>query len=463
LVDKYDIIYHFNQNQYDSLISFVYNIGNIDGLTKYGTRTIEEISSSFLDYIYDKEGNPVSINRRNKEKELFDKPINRTITNKIKITHYQPCGSSYIFCAILTCEDDPNNQNNNNFYIPYQDIGVIYYDPKNGNTMKTECYSYQKGSIICQPYYPIEKGEYIIKLINNGYFDNGMMVLPFDLSNDMYPEENNEEEDRRVKIYKTFNQLPIFKAYSTINGLYGNFYFYNSIISLYNKTEIIKDKYPIDVELVFCYLDNGCSIDNKYQIECNITKMTEDLYEIKNYDKGEYLLKCKGIINTNVYNIENFGNHIEIRYKIGESSIQDIEIGLLFYSDFRKQPPRDILEITSFNYEYNPTEGNIFYFFGNTLYNEEIRNIGSSSNLINFDICFSGGYYGRIISSKCFLYNNDLNKFVIKCYLIKNNDNIILSYARMRNIFINEDNNEYDLILPFELTFKKEIKKNINI
>ena len=233
--------------------------------------------------------------------------------------------------------------------------------------MKTECYSYQKGSIICQPYYPIEKGEYIIKLINNGYFDNGMMVLPFDLSNDMYPEENNEEEDRRVKLYKTLNQLPIFKSYSTMNGLYGNFYFYNNIISLYNKTEIIKDKYPIDVELVFCYLDNGCSIDNKYQIECNITKMSEDLYEIKNYDKGEYLLKCKGIINTNVYNIENFGNHIEIRYKIGESSIQDIEIGLLFYSDFRKQSPRDILEITSFNYEYNPIEV-IFFILLEILY-----------------------------------------------------------------------------------------------
>ena len=76
LVDKYDIIYHFNQSQYDALISFVYNIGNIDGLTKYGSRTIEEISSSFLDYIYDKEGNQVLINRRNKEKELFDKPIN---------------------------------------------------------------------------------------------------------------------------------------------------------------------------------------------------------------------------------------------------------------------------------------------------------------------------------------------------------------------------------------------------
>ena len=47
LVNKYDIIYNFNQNQYDALVSFAYNIGNIDGLTNYGTRTIEEISSHF--------------------------------------------------------------------------------------------------------------------------------------------------------------------------------------------------------------------------------------------------------------------------------------------------------------------------------------------------------------------------------------------------------------------------------
>ena len=51
LVNKYDIIYNFNQNQYDALISFVYNIGNIDGLTNYGIRTIEEISFNFLSYV----------------------------------------------------------------------------------------------------------------------------------------------------------------------------------------------------------------------------------------------------------------------------------------------------------------------------------------------------------------------------------------------------------------------------
>ena len=89
LVDKYNILYHFNQNQYDALISFAYNMENIDGLTDYGTKTIEEISSSFLDYVNDKEGNNVYENRRQKEKELFDRPINWIVKSTLKIVHYE--------------------------------------------------------------------------------------------------------------------------------------------------------------------------------------------------------------------------------------------------------------------------------------------------------------------------------------------------------------------------------------
>lgn len=74
LVEKYNKKYNFNQNQFDALVSFVYNIGSIDQLTANGTRTIEEISSKIP--AYNKAGGCVLKGlerRRNEEKALFDK------------------------------------------------------------------------------------------------------------------------------------------------------------------------------------------------------------------------------------------------------------------------------------------------------------------------------------------------------------------------------------------------------
>lgn len=118
------------------------------------------------------------------------------------------------------------------------------------------------------------------------------------------------------------------------------------------------------------------------------------------------------------------------------------------------------MEITSFTYEFNQNKGNIFKFYGNSLNKKEIRNIGSSTHLVNFNINFNGGYYYNYIQSKCFLYKDGSNHFVIQCYL-KNliNDDIILSSVGMEKIFINEQNNEYDIILPFEFALNMEIKK----
>ena len=74
LVNKYDSIYHFTQNQFDALVSFCYNIGSIDQLVKRGNRTISEISEAILLYnkVDDKILNGLVL-RRKREKELFDK------------------------------------------------------------------------------------------------------------------------------------------------------------------------------------------------------------------------------------------------------------------------------------------------------------------------------------------------------------------------------------------------------
>lgn len=74
-VNKYNNVYNFNQNQFDALVSFCYNVGNIDQLTDKGARSIKEISEKIL--AYNKSGGKVIkglTNRRKKEQELFNTP-----------------------------------------------------------------------------------------------------------------------------------------------------------------------------------------------------------------------------------------------------------------------------------------------------------------------------------------------------------------------------------------------------
>lgn len=71
-VNKYNPKYNWSQNQFDALVSFCYNIGNIDGLTANGTRSINEIAAKITSY--NKAGSkvlPGLTNRRNAEKQLF--------------------------------------------------------------------------------------------------------------------------------------------------------------------------------------------------------------------------------------------------------------------------------------------------------------------------------------------------------------------------------------------------------
>ena len=73
-VNKYNRKYGFTQNEFDALVSFCYNVGNIDGLTKNGTRTKAQIADKFLAYSYSG-GKFIKglYNRRVKERKLFNK------------------------------------------------------------------------------------------------------------------------------------------------------------------------------------------------------------------------------------------------------------------------------------------------------------------------------------------------------------------------------------------------------
>ena len=78
-VNKYSG-YGWNQNQYDALVSFAYNVGNIDGLSNNGKRSVAEISAKLSEYVYSGgvklEG---LVRRRAAEKGLFDSPVTAAV------------------------------------------------------------------------------------------------------------------------------------------------------------------------------------------------------------------------------------------------------------------------------------------------------------------------------------------------------------------------------------------------
>ncbi len=75
-VMKYDAKYHWNQNQFDAMVSFCYNIGNIDQLTDKGARSIDTIARKILLYVKDNGKVLKGLQRRRQaEHDLFVMPV----------------------------------------------------------------------------------------------------------------------------------------------------------------------------------------------------------------------------------------------------------------------------------------------------------------------------------------------------------------------------------------------------
>lgn len=74
-VSEYRKKYKFSQNEFDALVSFAFNIGNINQLTKYGKRNKGQIADAIL--LYNKAGGKVLnglVKRRKAEHDLFVSP-----------------------------------------------------------------------------------------------------------------------------------------------------------------------------------------------------------------------------------------------------------------------------------------------------------------------------------------------------------------------------------------------------
>lgn len=86
-VMSYDKKYNWNQNEFDALVSFAYNIGSITQLTANGTRTKKQISEKIL--AYDKAAGKMLAGltrRRQAEKALFDKTVTKSTDTSKKST-----------------------------------------------------------------------------------------------------------------------------------------------------------------------------------------------------------------------------------------------------------------------------------------------------------------------------------------------------------------------------------------
>ena len=76
LVEKYNTKYNWNQNEFDALVSFAFNIGSIEQLTAKGTRDRATIAAKLLEYT--KAGGkvlPGLLKRRKEEQALFLTPV----------------------------------------------------------------------------------------------------------------------------------------------------------------------------------------------------------------------------------------------------------------------------------------------------------------------------------------------------------------------------------------------------
>ncbi len=87
-VSKYGPQYEWNQNEFDALVSFAYNIGSIDQLTDRGRRSREAIAEKILQY---NKANGKALNglvrRRKEERALFLTPCGQTPGNGAGQSH----------------------------------------------------------------------------------------------------------------------------------------------------------------------------------------------------------------------------------------------------------------------------------------------------------------------------------------------------------------------------------------
>ena len=131
--------YNLNQNQFDSLVSFTFNLGpgKLNTLTQ--NRTKSQLPDGMK--LYNKANKkviPGLANRRQKEIDLFNKPMGNTINhnnvNNVNTNHYNPNPNNYSFKGRTNSYTSDLNRPinmNNSFSNQHSNPTSSYFHPRN--------------------------------------------------------------------------------------------------------------------------------------------------------------------------------------------------------------------------------------------------------------------------------------------------------------------------------------------
>lgn len=123
-VNKYQSKYKFNQNQFDALVSFCYNVGSIDQLVGNGKYSINTIASRILLFNH-ANGKVLSglTRRRKAEQDLFLKEIAKnTKSSDVNNTTKTNASNYTVICNSLYIRKGPGKK--------YKIVGVLHKNDK---------------------------------------------------------------------------------------------------------------------------------------------------------------------------------------------------------------------------------------------------------------------------------------------------------------------------------------------
>lgn len=158
-VNSFNSTYNWNQNQFDALVSFAFNIGSINQLTANGTRTIATISSKIT--AYNKAGGKVLqglVNRRAAEKELFDTAVKPTTTTSSGVASSSSGSSSSATAQIKKATEPAKSGPSSSIKGTYKATGNL--NVRNGaGKSKSVLVTIPKGTTVhCEGYYTTVSG-----------------------------------------------------------------------------------------------------------------------------------------------------------------------------------------------------------------------------------------------------------------------------------------------------------------